>query len=179
MWKQTILKWTSRLTPNLQKYRYVWIILLAGLLILSLGAPRDAPEAEESKEGAVSSSSNFDLSSFESALQEKLALIEGAGQVELLLSMEDTEEVVYASNTRQSSNGENMSSYENDLSVLSDGSYGEQPVKVKSVCPTFRGAVILCEGGDDTQVRWAITQAVSAACGLSTDKITVLKMQSK
>lgn len=179
MWKQKALEWTTKMTPYLQKYRYVWIILLVGVFILYMGAPRDAPEEQTTPSSAQAESTNFDLGAFQQTLQEKLSMIDGAGQVELMLSMEDTEEVVYASNTRQSTSGEQTSSYENNLSVLSDGSYGEQPVRVKSVCPTFRGAVILCEGGDDTKVRWSITEAVSAACGLSTDKITVLKMQSK
>ncbi len=178
MWKQRMTEWAVRLTPYLQKYRYVCLVLLAGVLILALGAPRDAPEDAAPAADSGETQAAFDFAAFEARLQQKLSLIEGAGQVELMLSMEDTEETIYASDTRQSASGEQSTSYENSLSILSDGSYGEQPVRVKSVCPTFRGAVILCEGGDDPAVRWSITEAVSAACGLRTDKITVLKMQS-
>ena len=177
MYQQKVREWTQKWLPRLQKYRYVWLILLAGLIMLCMGSPRDAPEQAASADLQTDTSA-FDLSAFQDSLQQQLSRIEGAGQVELLLSMEDTETVVYASNTRTSESGENSSSYEDNISIVSDGSYGEQPVRVKSICPTFRGAVVLCEGGGSTEVRWAVTQAVSAACGLRTDKITVLKMQS-
>lgn len=176
MWKTKVQEFTVRILPTMQKYRYAFVILLAGLIMLCVGAPRDEPIASEREPAAESDS--FDLAAFQNNLQEKLSLIEGAGKVQLLLSLEGTEEIVYASNTRQTSTGADNASYESNLTVLSDGSYGEQPVRVKSVCPTFRGAVVLCEGGDQTTVRLAVTEAVSTACGLGTDKISVLKMQS-
>lgn len=177
MWKAKIQEFSGRIIPMMQKYRYAWIVLLAGLMMMCVGAPRDEP-AENEQEQTVENPA-FDLTAFQNNLQEKLSLIEGAGQVQLLLSLEGTEETVYASNTRQTNTGEDNTSYESSLTVLSDGSYGEQPVRVKSVCPTFRGAVVLCEGGDQTTVRLAVTEAVSTACGLGADKISVLKMQSR
>lgn len=176
MWKTKTLELAARMVPMLQKYRYVFLILLAGLIMLCVGAPRDEPVAAEQEQGVQTM--DFNIAAFQNDLQEKLSLIEGAGQVQLLLSLEGTEETVYASNTRQTNTGENNASYENSLTVLSDGSYGEQPVRVKSICPTFRGAVVLCEGGDQTTVRLAVTEAVSTACGLGADKISVLKMQN-
>lgn len=178
MWKVKALEWGTRLVPIMQKYRYALVILLAGLIMLCVGAPRDEPVQDEQENPNQIQANTFDIAAFQDDLQNKLSHIEGAGQVELLLSMEDTEEVIYASNTRQTNSGESNTSYENNLTVLSDGSYGEQPVRVKSTCPTFRGAVVLCEGGDQTAVRLAITEAVSTACGLGMDKISVLKMQN-
>ena len=104
--------------------------------------------------------------------------IEGVGRVELMLSLDQTEEAVYAVNTRQTAGGGDSRSYESDLTVVSDGSYGETPVTVKNLLPTFRGAVVLCDGADDAGVRLAVTQAVGTVCGLGADKITVLKMAS-
>ena len=49
---------------------------------------------------------------------------------------------------------------------------------VKNVLPTFRGAVVLCDGAENAEVRLAVTQAVGAVCGLSSDRITVLKRAS-
>lgn len=179
MWKTKLIDLSAKVVPSIQKYRYVVIILLAGLLLMLVGTPRDAPDVDVQKRTDTQQVQGFDTAAFQEDLSDKLSLINGAGQVSLLLSMEDTEEVIYASNTKQTSTGENNVSYENTLSVLSDGSYGEQPVRVKSVFPNFRGAVVLCEGADDINVRLAITEAVATACGLSTDKITVLKMQNK
>ncbi|MFR4239884.1 MAG: hypothetical protein ACLT2F_04500 [Butyricicoccus sp.] len=106
-----------------------------------------------------------------------VAAISGAGRVELMLSLDQTEESVYAVNTRQTS-GSDSRSRESDVSVVSNGSCGETPVTVKRVLPVFRGAVVLCDGADDASVRLSVTQAVSTVCGIGADKVTVLKMQS-
>ena len=95
----------------------------------------------------------------------------------LMLSLDQTEESVYAVNTRQTS-GSDSRSRESDVSVVSNGSCGETPVTVKRVLPVFRGAVVLCDGADDASVRLSVTQAVSTVCGIGADKVTVLKMQS-
>ena len=115
MWKTEILKWGTNLMPILQKYKYVFVILLAGLIMLYAGALRDKPEQEIKQETEI-----FGLENFKEDLQSKLSHIEGAGQVELLLSLEGSEETVYASNVRQSSTGDDNTSYENSLTVLSD-----------------------------------------------------------
>jgi len=39
------------------------------------------------------------------------------------------------------------------------------------------GAVIVCQGADDPQVRLSIVDAVSKVTGLGSDKISVLKMK--
>ena len=120
--------------------------------------------------------SAFDLAAFEQALCDKLAAVDGVGRVELMLSLEESGEAVYAVNTRQTTGMDSSQSYESDLTILSDGSYGEKPVTVKNLLPTFRGAVVLCDGADNAQVRLAVTQAVSTVCGIGSDKVTVLKM---
>ena len=43
--------------------------------------------------------------------------------------------------------------------------------------PEYLGAVVLCQGADNAAVKLAIVEAVSKATGLSTDRITVLKMK--
>ena len=121
---------------------------------------------------------SFDLNDFQQELQARLAAISGAGRVELMLSLDQTEESVYAVNTRQTS-GSDSRSRESDVQTWSGtGSCGETPVTVKRVLPVFRGAVVLCDGADDASVRLSVTQAVSTVCGIGADKVTVLKMQS-
>ena len=43
--------------------------------------------------------------------------------------------------------------------------------------PIYQGAIILCQGADSAAVRLSIVDAVANVTGLSTDKITVLKMK--
>ena len=39
------------------------------------------------------------------------------------------------------------------------------------------GAVVVCQGADDAQIRLNVTNAVAAYTGLGSDKITVMKMK--
>lgn len=173
-WKARFRAAQERIVPLAVKYRAVLIVLLAGVLLLASGGHGTKAETASPEQSAESAS--FDLTAFEQTLCDKLAAVDGVGRVELMLSLEQSGEAVYAVNTRQTTGMDSSESYESDLTILSDGSYGEKPVTVKNLLPTFRGAVVLCDGADNAQVRLAVTQAVSTVCGIGTDKVTVLKM---
>ena len=173
-WKVWLCAAQQKIVPLAVKYRAVLIVLLAGVLLLASGGRGAKEEAVASDTSAEPSA--LDLAAFEQALCDKLAAVDGVGRVELMLSLEESGEAVYAVNTRQTTGVDSSQSYESDLTILSDGSYGEKPVTVKNLLPTFRGAVVLCDGADNAQVRLAVTQAVSTVCGIGSDKVTVLKM---
>ena len=149
--KMQVREGLGRLLPRLSQYKYALIVLLVGILLLYAGGgARDRPE---SNQPSGTEEAGFDLDSFE-----------------------QTGESVYASNIRESESGSESGSYESTLSTVSDGSYGEQPVRIKETCPIFRGAVVLCDGAGASGVRLAVTEAVGAVCGLGADKISVIQM---
>ena len=172
--------WQSRIGFLWERYKYFLAVIAVGVLLL-LSAKLPASELE--KEEGTQSEAAFDLQTFQQSVADSLAQIEGAGRVEVLLSLEAGEESVYASDVSQSSQSTGGSSdstsetYQSTMSILSDGSYGETPVLIKSKYPTFRGAVILCEGADSDTVRLQIVQAVSALCGISSDHISISKLK--
>ena len=61
---------------------------------------------------------------------------------------------------------------------LSKAGGGEEPVKIKTVGPAYRGALIVCDGADSAVVRLQVTQCVSALTGLSSNQISVIKMKN-
>jgi len=61
--------------------------------------------------------------------------------------------------------------------VLVDGGSGEETVVTKQVYPLYRGALVVCQGGDRAEVQLAVIQAVSVLTGLSSDRIAVAKWQ--
>lgn len=172
--------WQNRLTFLWEKYKYFAAVIVVGiLLLLSAKLPGQKQDTEDT---AVQDSAGFDLDTFQQTVADSLSKIDGAGRVEVLLSLESGEEAVYASDVSQSSQSTGGSTdstsqtYQSTMSILSDGSYGETPVLIKSNYPTFRGAVILCEGADSDAVRLQIVQAVSALCGISSDHISISKL---
>lgn len=153
------------------------IVILAGVLLMLVTLPQSSKETEQAAEETTQ---QFDLEAFEQQICSSLSAIDGVGRIEVMLSLETGEESVYASDVTQSSqsSGENASSenYQSTMSILSDGSYGERPVLVTSNYPTFRGAVIICDGADDSRVQLELTEAMSSLCGISSDRVSVLKM---
>lgn len=172
MKKEELREAAVRFRTALTKYRYAVAVLLAGALLLCVGGRgHDTPKAAEQDTQV------FVLADFERSVEARLARIDGVGQLELMLTLEASEEAVYASNTRESAGGGQGGSREQSITVVSDSGYGQRPVTVKEIFPTFRGAVVLCEGADNIHVRCAVVEAVSTLCGIGSDKVAVLKMQ--
>lgn len=167
---QRVLQWGK----GLARYRAPLLVVLVGVLLLVSGRTGDKNGRETDQ--IPKDTSSFSLSAFEQQLERSLSVLDGVGRVSLLLSLEETEQSVYAVNIRQSGSGESTAQYERDLTVVNDSGYGQTPVTVKRVLPRFRGAVVLCDGADNAAVRLAVTEAVSTACGLGADKVAVLKM---
>ena len=166
--------------------RYVYVFLFVGIgAILMVGGRLLPAQPETEAASAAQETEAFDLAAFQKTVQEKLSMIDGAGRVEVLLSLKSGTESVYASDVRQddqeSGNGtENTSgssTYESSLSVVSSSGYGQTPVLLKTVYPEFRGAVVICDGADNAEVCYTISQAIHSLCGISFDNISITKMQ--
>ena len=105
--KKPDLSWlggiAEKILPVLIKYRALLVVLLAGVLLLASagwpGSGRRDPVQETAP--AAADEEGFSLSAFEENLNQKLAAIEGVGRVGLMLSLDQTEEAVYAVNTRR------------------------------------------------------------------------------
>ena len=106
-----------------------------------------------------------------------LLLLPGAGQVSVMLTLETGERVEYQTDVQASSDGA-QSSESRKTVILSEGSSYDKAAVAATTYPRFQGALIVCEGADSAAVRLRLLEAVSAVTGLSTDRITVVKMRS-
>ena len=157
----------SRGKELVRKYRYVLLVVLAGLFLMALP---DGKNAKAAPEPAVAETEpRQDL---QTGLEEILSQIQGAGRVQVLLTQREGERTVYQTDEDSTSSGIRSDT------VLLNGSDRSQTGLVQQVNPpTYLGAVIVCQGADSASVRLAIVSAVGSVTGLSTDKITVLKMK--
>lgn len=155
----------------LDQYKYVLIVIAAGIILLlwPSGEKKGEPEAV----GAEIPQDSFDLEALEEKLSRTLSQIDGAGKVTVTLTVRSGMEQVLASD-RTTSVTERGSSVEEETVLVGSGS-GQEVVPLTRRYPTFQGALVVCEGADDTELRLTIMQAVSALTGLGTDRITVCK----
>jgi len=108
-----------------------------------------------------------------------LQTMEGVGQAQVLLTVETGGETIYAYDRTESHSQQGDSVTENrqkELVTLSD-SGGQHPVSLRRQAPVYRGAVVVCQGGDSAAVRLAVTQVIQSLTGLSADRIVISKMK--
>ena len=160
----------EQLWKLLEKYKYVLIVLAAGLVLLLWPTGEGEKPAEGAAPGAQE---EFDLAALEEKLSQTLSQVEGAGKVTVALTVKSGMEQVPVTD-RSTSVTERENSLEEKTVVINTGSGQEAVVRVRRY-PQFQGAVVVCQGGDQAEVRLLLTQAVSALTGLGADRITICK----
>lgn len=156
----------QRVKASMERYRLVWLVILAGLLLLLLptGGKEEAPEETEPAQSA------FDLAATEARLSQALSKIHGAGEVTVVLTVANSPRQILAEDVDRDAGD---SREKTQTVVLSKGSGSQETVTVQEVYPRYQGALLVCAGGDDPEVRLQLTQAMSALTGLGADKISI------
>lgn len=162
----------AKLWKLLDQYKYVLIVIAAGIVLL-LWPSGGHREEQSAGSGAAGTQETFDLTALEERLSETLSKVEGAGKVTVTLTVKSGMERVLASD-RSTSVSERGSSVEEETVLVNSGA-GQEAVLLTQRYPTFQGALVVCEGGDDAKIRLLMTRAVSALTGIGADRITVCK----
>lgn len=165
VWKQ----WGQKLVQGAMRYRFVLLVLLAGTALLLWPSGGDGSTADTVS--AAAQSAEYDVAALEERLSQVLSQVQGAGAVEVVLSLQTGPRQILAKDS-QSEQGDGSRKEESTV-VLSRGSGLEETVTVQQISPQFRGALVVCSGGGDPAVRLALTEAVSALTGLGADKISI------
>ncbi len=161
---------TGKVTEFFKKYKFVLLIIAAGAVLLLL--PTGGKEAGRS-DPVSGTEEDFSVEALEEKLSQVLSKVDGAGQVSVVLTVRSGMERVLAQDvTASRADGDAQSTTK--TVILSTGS-GEETVLLSQNYPTFQGALVVCRGGDDPQVKLLLTQAVAALTGLGSDRITVCK----
>jgi len=135
----------------------ILIMALTGIsliLISSLGGKEKELDTVEYTEVG------FYTSYLEGRITDLCNSIYGVSDTKVFLTLDTSSEYVYQ--------GDGVS----DFLILS-GDGGETAVKLCEIYPRVRGIAVVCGGGDIPRVKEAITELLSAALGLPTNKIKV------
>ena len=164
----------EKITEMLKKDKKLLIIMLLGLsgmlLLLFSG---------DGKEEAPKENSASDISAVEKSIEEKLLslikTVDGAGKVNVIVTVDSLQEKTVAVNCEGQS-GE--SEYKNEY-VIVESSGDSEGLLLKITAPVIRGVGITCEGGGTLAVKQEIIRLVSAALGVPVNRIWVTKMAKK
>ena len=147
------------------KYKYVAIIVLAGLVLMLLPGSED-PQSTSPPTLMP------DEKTMEESLELILAKMQGVGKIQVLLTQAQGSRTVYVFD--ESSTSDSMKT---DAVILTDSNRAQNGLITQVIPPVYLGAVVVCQGGDNPAVKLSVVEAVCDATGLSADRITVLKMK--
>ena len=156
-----------------KKYRYVVLVLAAGMLLMLL--PTGSKDSEELPL-VETPPEKTQLEITAAQLEGVLSQIKGAGKVEVLLTCAAGERTVFHTDERTSSS-ESAQSHEYETVLITDNNRTDEALVSQILAPEYLGAVIVCQGAENPAVRLAVSDAVSKATGLGTDRISVLMMK--
>lgn len=121
---------------------------------------------------------------YETKLKEVLQTINGVGQVEVMVNLESTEEVIVEKNrnrstqtTKEADKGATRditNETEQEQVVLAKSDKGDTPVVTKTIKPKVRGVVVVATGAGNLQVKAWILEAVQRSLGVPSYKISIL-----
>ena len=148
----------KKLTGWIGKYRYAVLVLLIGLVLILI------PSKSQDTQPEPLTSEPAAKQDICQELEQILANVEGVGKVQLMLAVQSGENTVYISD-------------EDGVVIITDSNRAQSGLVERVEREEYRGAIVVCQGADSPSVRLNVIEAVSRATGLSTDKITVLKMK--
>ena len=134
------------------------------------GAEESGAEYTASQEEAGADSTD-DL---ERRLKEALTQIQGVGEANVILTLKSGPQKILAQDSDTSISERGTESNVSSV-ILSRGSGQEDAIVIQQLSPQYQGALVICSGGDDPEVRLQLVEAVSALTGLGADKISVCK----
>ena len=164
--KEMIFTVIGRWREPLERYKYVLLVVIAGVLLMLLPAGEEETMAQTR---AACPEDSFDVEAFEGRLEDTLSRIDGAGEVKVILSLRGGSRQVLAQDEEWEGDGSLSAS----TVTVGEGAGMERVVPLQTVAPEFRGALVLCPGGGDAHVRLELARAVSALTGLGTDRISI------
>ena len=175
------------------------IVFLVGILLLVISIP--AGTKKDSNTGTKKTLANSSKSSvgttkqseytayMEERLERILSQIDGAGQVQVMITWKSDGEKVVEKDRK--SNEENVSEQDSqggsrttsshdtqETTVYNSGSSTsgvQEPYVSKELSPQAQGVIVIAPGGDDAVVVKNITEAVQALFEIDTHKIRIMK----
>ncbi len=164
--------------PTREQKKFIILGICACIgLMLSLSFSLPNGQKNDTTKTQQSFSDSEYVYSLEKRLSETVSSISGAGKAQVFITLESSYETVYMSNAKLDEtvdvSSQSRTTSEKSLATMKNGTSYEEPVVVKHISPKISGVLIVCEGGENTNVRNNIIKAASTALDVSSSRIYV------
>ena len=168
--------WKGLFRPENKKMRSnILLALMLGILLLAAGRSFSDAERDTASPPQTVAKETADRET-ERRMAEILSKVEGAGQVDVMLTYRQTEEKTIAHNETWEESGETLRTEQTAI-LLEDGDGATQPLVLTETSPVVEGVVIAAQGADSPGVAAALNQAAQALLDVPAHKVAVLKMK--
>lgn len=151
----------------IEKYKYYCIAVLVGIALMLISFP----ENESTEVHIVENQLNI-----RDELEDVLSDIHGAGRVSVMITTYTSVENRYLQDESITKDDLKLDQEVETILVSKQGG-GQEPIKIQDIYPLYKGALIVCDGGENPVVQLQIVKAVTSLLGISSDKITITKMK--
>lgn len=203
-WLKKLEQWLGRGAEGkktVNTFRLLLILGLVGVAIMLFnsfvnvkqvdtegGGSREPPVMQELP-GLAGESENDDFTEIESSLENKtkeiLEKIVGVGAVDVLVTIDSTEEIVVQRNMKDSQElteesdadggRRHITQYTRDGQIVTyDASAGQQPIVTKKIKPKVRGVLVVARGAENKTVKGLIVDAVEKGLNVPAYRISVV-----
>lgn len=183
-----------------EKREKIAILFLLGIFFLLLATPvssmSNKKEKSATKGPEIANTSDDSMkieqkdeyiAGLENKLEQTIGGMEGAGKVLVMITLKDSGEKILDKNQPYENSSEvrkeegaeiQQSSIKSDQeTVLVEVEGNTGPIVVQELYPDIEGVVVVCEGGDNSELSMRIKEAVQALFSIDAHKIVVCKLQ--
>lgn len=164
-----------------KKTKILIIVILICLIFIIASSEIFSQGGKKKTESDNSFSAERYVENLESRLEKIISSIDGAGECEVMVTLDTGEENIYAKESKNQNEDRNelsKSSDEFEYVILKSSSSKEDGMLLKVVEPNIRGVAIVCIGGDNYTVKENIISAVTSVLDIKTNQISITKMKT-
>ena len=156
---------------------------IIGIMLMIMGGDMFADKEDKTKEEPIVSikeNRNYEYENMiERRLEDILGEIEGVGRIKVMVTVENRGEIIVdkeknnESEKEMGERGKTSQKQEEKTVVLNNS----EPLVLKENEPRVSGVLIICEGGDNVEIKKSLMSAAEALLNIEVHKIEVLKMK--
>lgn len=158
------------------KHLEIYMAVIIGLILVLVyfGVFKRKSTTTQKVEAEESALSSY-ISGLEDRLGDALSHISGAGQVTVMITVDDNIEYTYVMNESEktvTNNGSTTTTRDSEPVIITKNGISS-PVILEEKMPEIKGVIIISTGGKDANVRLNLIKAAETLFGISSSKIEV------
>lgn len=176
----------DKLIPPNKRLKIIFTAGILGIFLIFLsGLDFTAKEEIYPKQGQPLSNQEY-IEKMENKLEQVLTRIKGVGTVQIMMTVEQGAEYIYASEDKvgtdryqdydgnQPKKVQTKTTTENNYILVDDSRGNAQPVIKTQIEPTIKGVMVVCDGAGDAVVCGRVTEALTTVLGIGANQVCIV-----